>query len=169
MKSLISLTTLVFRLCVAIQIPLAEAGCGADRTATPATSEVVPTSEDHPPTKAGDSPQSLQGTTWIITGSAFAQTMPDEPPRFTVDSEHLRLTAPCNVYTTRAEVGAGQLRLFPFENMPRTCGLEPMEIEGALLRSLGRVTAYALTPDGDLVLTAVDGTEMIRARPSTGG
>jgi len=90
--------------------------------------------------------------------------LPNNPAKLTFKGDTIRLESPCNIYTTRVQLGAGTIVVFPFENMPRTCGPEAMEVEGALLRAFVRVSAFSTTEGGELVLKAPDGAEMIRAR-----
>ncbi len=116
------------------------------------------------PTMVSDFAATLQGEPWLIISSAFSEMLPDKPAQVTFDADGLRLEAPCNIYMSKADIGAGAIVIFPFENMPKTCGPEAMEVEGALLRAFARSATYSVTEDGELLLLAADGAEMIRAR-----
>lgn len=114
-------------------------------------------------TMTNDSIDTLLGEPWIITSSAFSEMLPDSPAKVTFNEDTIRLEAPCNIYTTKIQLGAGTIVVFPFESMPRTCGPEAMEVEGALLRAFVRASGFSTTENGELALSAPDGAEMIRA------
>lgn len=112
---------------------------------------------------ASDSAPDVQGDPWRITHSAFADMLPDRPAQVTFLGDSIRLEAQCNIYMNRVQMGGGAIVVFPFENMPKTCGYEVMEVEGAMLRAFQRAVSYAIDGSGDLVLSAADGAMMIRA------
>lgn len=146
-----------------MSLPLANAGTGPEFPLHLAF-EQAGNAKRQEPTMASDSADTLQGEPWNITSSAFSDMLPDSPATVTFNEDSIRLEAPCNTYTTKIQLGAGTIVVFPFESMPKTCGPEAMEVEGALLRAFVRASRFSITADGELVLNAPDGAEMIRAR-----
>ncbi|MFV0492106.1 MAG: META domain-containing protein [Pseudorhodobacter sp.] len=106
----------------------------------------------------------LEGPAWTIMTALDTAMLPDHPARLVFTEGRLRFEAPCNIYTTQLTEQDGQLVVMPFENMPKVCDPEVMEVEEALLRALTRVTEYEIDGTGELTLKSVDGSEMLRAK-----
>lgn len=105
---------------------------------------------------------SLNGTPWTVVENAFSDKTAEFPGTLTFNGDQLRLDGPCNFFTTQIIVNGNGLTIFPFGSMPKTCGPEAMEAEGALLSALMRVTQFTIS-GSTLTLSSADGRQMLKA------
>ena len=105
----------------------------------------------------------LEGEPWAIDRATGIAEITPPHPRLTFSNGQLRFDAPCNFYLTGFTLSGKDLAFEPFENMPKVCEPDVMNLETALLNRLARVTGYTIDAEGTLILNSL-GNEVLRAR-----